>query len=399
MEMSEAARLPVPSISHESAREFLVERAELIFVSVVPFSYWLHASAYGFLVPLAFVVSCLFALPRIRRWWIMPMPDVALVVGLVFTAALAAYAIREISTFGLVDTQIGRMFMMPMVLVAIFVFVVRPTPLAVHASVRYLLIVNGVCLVAEALLVNGGWADYRASPAYHSAANYQPAPGHFIKPYGLTGNFSVNGVVQIYLLVLAWFFAGREGKRLPAWAILLSTLAIAVSGSGQAYFLALILIGYVVVRQRGALAKTVALCVLLGLLDLAAVGEISKLSPNYLADLQRVLETQWLTQSVRMDAAVLFFGTRTGSWQIDVFPAFAIGNMGVAYCLILGLGLAAGFAGYRRFLMILAFLFICIGSLHYPTVFYFHAQVITAMVAASGLLEAHGHNSIRWGER
>jgi len=370
---------PSPSMNCRKPKKDLF--LYLIFL-ISPFAYWIDRLGHGYSIIVLFTLMGFFSLLRM-----LIKGDLRCSKRTVNIISISAVIIIIYTMNWIINNPnefyYTRFFLTPFLLIVIFGLYGHISSALLLKFIQYLIIVSFAVLSIEAFLINFGLAQIDLSPAYQTNT-YQPPIGYYIKPFGLTGNCSVNGTTSAILGLLYYAFT-QINKQRPRILIYISALlSVIIAGSGQGYLTLIVGILLSCIMSKVFLARFIAVVLICITWLVVLSGVVWKISLKYMIHLYNLFAHEQIPFTIsRLDVSNIWFGSPSSMWPIDLFPLFVWGNYGIIYFCLYWFIVFCGFLAYKNHLMTICAIMIFLGSLHYPTAFYFHVQLLIAVIIVS----------------
>lgn len=237
-----------------------------------------------------------------------------------------------------------------------------------------------ITIAGEWILVNMCGISNSLMPAYRDSPTYYEAYHGLYRPFGLTGNASVNGSM---LVVATWIMAlfVRPARTLFYWTLALVTLIL--NNSGQALLSFFITSAMYFAGRRKGIARIpvfaigIALCG--GIIYSAA---LSKLSLDYLLNVNQYWGFEIFKE---MDVIHIIFGGYSFyndvfmalDHQTEFYPVYAISRFGLLSTIATWIYLWSKLPIKGRLVL---FVSLFIGSIHYPVIWHIPLLVLVAIL-------------------
>lgn len=245
-------------------------------------------------------------------------------------------------------------------------------------DVYYLVMLTTIC--GEWVLVNMLGVSNTLMPTYQAALSYSESFRGIFRPFGLTGNASVNGSM---LVAATWIMILHVRPARAKYYLPLTLLALVLNNSGQAllaFFITCAL--YLAGRYRGAaryLAFAIITCAICGFIY---SGVFEKLSLDYLLNINQY----WLFGIFGgMDITRIIFGGYSfykehfsdPRYYTEFYPVYAMSRFGLLMTFATWGYLWSKLPRKGRAILFAALFF---GSIHYGSILYIPLLVLLAVL-------------------
>lgn len=276
-------------------------------------------------------------------------------------------------------TQTPRLLFQAISMFLVFVFMNLLKPLTQkrwHQFIRYSYNIFVITIVAEWVLVNVLGVPNSLMPGFRDSHSYSMAYESYYRPFGLTGNSSVNGALLVTAL---WMLLLSGTTKFVGRYIVLTGFVLFLNNSGQAYlvyFLSLIYYCFSVTKGVKRVILALMFVFLMGYILFS--GVISKFSYEYILTM---LQFIGLDSIMAMDQLSRILGGYSKySWVYEnsrflteFYPVYAISRFGFFLFLMTWVYIFWQLPKKNRGLMFLVLFF---GSIHYPTILFVETQVL-----------------------
>lgn len=358
-----------------------------LILAVSPFAYWLDRLGLNYLIVGLFTFAGFLLLLKLlvngRLVCSKGAITIITISAVVIFVYVANWLLSNPDKF-----YYTRFFLMPFFFIILFGLRKDVTISLLLKFIQYLIVVNFIVCAIEAFLVNCGFMTIDLFPVSHQMVHRTLLPGGFMwtSPYGLTGNFSVNGTSSVIFGLLYYAFA-RINKQKPRMIIcIFAVLSVFISASGQAFgtLFGVMILYYL--TDRSFLSKFIAMILVCLVSLLALSGIFYRFSLQYFIILYNMLMQEHIPRVMsNLNIRDVWFGSPSpDKWSIDLSFLFVIGNYGIIYFCLYWAMVFCGFLAYKNKLMLISAIAIFLGSLHYPISFYFHIQLLIVLVIVVG---------------
>lgn len=343
------------------------------------FSHWV-----GIKVGIAlFAIFLCFALASAVRRGAVRKESVYLAIGVVLycllTLVAQGFSIGEIAEWS--PNKTPRLLFQAISLFVIIAFVglLRPLPeMKLNEFILRSYQLFALTILVEWVLVNLFAVPNSMMPGYRDSIFYASQFEATYRPFGLTGNASVNGS----LLVIALWILVSLGKIKSVHRYILATgLILILNNSGQALLVYLASVIFYYIKVTHGLARYAVAAALIGIAATAVFsGIFTKISYDYIMS---VLRFVGIENIILMDAtSQIVGGYGAYSWiyedvrlTTEFYPIYAISRFGYLLFGLTWLYIILRLPRNNRTLIALA---LFLGSIHYPTILFVETQVVLA---------------------
>lgn len=251
-----------------------------------------------------------------------------------------------------------------------------------------------VTIAGEWLLVNVAGVSPTSMPAFREAMTSYLRFESYYRPFGLTGNPSVNGCL---LVIAAWLLIFEGFTRSAGKYLIVTGIVLYLNNSGQALVAFLLLVMVYLQRRNRGLAKLFVLAIAASIfVYVIRSGVISKISYDYIVGLFRFLGLNNFSQMDRTSLVLGGYGRYSQvfeslSFTTEFYPIYTITRLGALITI------ATWWFIYKRLPRprLMFFLLLLLASVHYPTILFVEMEVLVGVVIVGVAGEASAVAPIR----